>query len=68
MDIIFFTDRWKFNASSYVKELINHISFTLTDTQGNDLIYLVVMLRLLLKIEFKYKPDIRSHGRRNYTI
>jgi len=42
------------------KQTINNISFTLTDTQGNELNIFSSDAQITLKIEFKYKPELRS--------
>jgi len=42
------------------KQTINNIAFTLTDTQGNPLNIFSSDAQITLKIEFKYKPELRS--------
>jgi len=42
------------------KQTINNISFSLTDTQGNELNVFSNDTQITLKIEYMYKPEMRS--------
>jgi len=52
------------------KQTINNISFSLTDTQGNELNVFSNDTQITLKIEYMYKPEMRSmeEGTINYEL
>ncbi len=52
------------------KRTINSLSFRLTDTQDNDINIWSSDAQITLKIEYMYKPDMRSHeeGTINYEL
>ena len=52
------------------KRIINSLSFRLTDTQDNDINIWSSDAQITLKIEYMYKPDMRSHeeGTINYEL
>ncbi len=52
------------------KQTINNISFSLTDTQGNELNIFSNDSQITLKIEYMYKPEMRSmeEGTINYEL
>jgi hypothetical protein len=52
------------------KRTINSLSFRLTDTQDNDLNIWSSDAQITLKMEYMYKPDMRSHeeGTINYEL
>ena len=52
------------------KNTISNISFTLTDTNGNDLNIFSNDAQITLKLEYMYKPEMRSHeeGTINYEL
>lgn len=52
------------------KRTINSLSFRLTDTQDNDINIWSSDAQITLKVEYMYKPDMRSHeeGTINYEL